>query len=260
MAGTLTYPATQCHNSSLHRTVPTPLHLQLSLLSIDTHSSLLKSQKSLPFIFNYPLLASRINNYRLLSRSTRITHNLLPARTRTVRAEYLYTRYHTASNMELQRPYPNAVPHPPTHTHTHTHKPPIQRLLPNTRHFEASIPAERTYAAPSSCRVKVSPATNYNTHTRPDYTVSRQHDRKTNIYGGTLHPQLHIYTGSHPLTHTSRYNMATTRHATIHSQLPIHTTSPYNMADTPNYITSPQTTLPPNHTLHSQLPIYTASR
>jgi hypothetical protein len=80
-------------------------------------------------------------------------------------------------------------------------------------------------------------------HTRPDYTVSRQHDRQTNIYGGTLHPQLHIFTLSHIVTHTSPHNMAAAFPITnIHGQ------------------TSHKTTWPPSETPHSQLPIYTDIR
>jgi hypothetical protein len=44
-----------------------------------------------------------------MSRSSRIDDFLLLSRTRTVLAEYLYTRYHTAYYMELPRPYPKAV-------------------------------------------------------------------------------------------------------------------------------------------------------
>jgi hypothetical protein len=75
---------------------------------------------------------------------------------------------------------------PGTTSPTHTHTPPIQRLLPNTRHFRASRPTERTYAAPLLLQGKGKHS--YKLHnTQPDNTVSRQHDRRTNIYNTNLY-------------------------------------------------------------------------
>jgi hypothetical protein len=94
------------------------------------------------------------------------------ARTRTVHGEYFYTRYHTASNMDLPRPYSRH------YLTTHTHTPTIQCLLPNTRHFKARRPTQRTYAAPLLLQGKGKHS--YKLHNpQPDYTVSRQHERQT---------------------------------------------------------------------------------
>jgi hypothetical protein len=158
----------------------------------------------------------------------------------------LYTRYHTALIWNCHALSPTLYLTPHKHKNKHTHTPPIRRLLPNTRHFEASLPTERTYAAPLLLQGKGKRSYKLR-HTRPDYTVSRQHDRQTDLHIRRhttstithLHVVAPAYTfvtiqhGRHTnnmaaerhttfaitnihgntLAHTSRYNMAATRHA-----------------------------------------------
>jgi hypothetical protein len=74
-----------------------------------------KSQNQLSLLENYLFLSTRIPHILILSRTAR-THILLLSRTLcTVTAEYLYTRYHTAANMDMPQPANASVPRkPPT--------------------------------------------------------------------------------------------------------------------------------------------------
>jgi hypothetical protein len=110
MADTLKYNSTQRHTRTQMYLALDCTHtsrLPTSLTKQVHPQPSLKSQKQLSFCPNYPLLATRKHRILLLSitaRTARIPHILMLARTRTVNAEYFYTRYNTGSNMVLRRP------------------------------------------------------------------------------------------------------------------------------------------------------------
>jgi hypothetical protein len=125
----------------------------------------------------------------------------------------------------------------------------------------------------SSCRVKVSAATNSIPHKHTTRCHDNMTDRPTLPSGDTLHSQLTLYTAS-PLTHTSQYNMTnipnyqSTRHHRLHIRhnkrgrhTKIHYVTTNNMAAArhTSFTTTKIHGVTMQHGRHTKIPIYTAT-